>query len=123
MPVQQGLKNFEIILINPVPVPELGGIGTVGGQNFWDVRHYIDMGRFPYRGSVANVMPYDGGLIPKKDRYNTKTKAIDLENLIYDKAKKSWCQYKAPNGYFRRRTRYRWNNKIYNYMQNLSRFA
>ena len=32
-------------------------------------------------------MPYDGGLIPKKDRYNTKTKAIDLENLIYDKEK------------------------------------
>lgn len=82
-----GFENFEIILINPVPVPELGGIGTVGGQNFWDVRHYIDMGRFPYRGSVANVMPYDGGLIPKKDRYNTKTKAIDLENLIYDKEK------------------------------------
>ena len=82
-----GFENFEIILINPVPVPELGGIGTVGGQNFWDVRHYIDMGRFPYRGSVANVMPYDGGLIPEKDRYNTKTKAIDLENLIYDKEK------------------------------------
>lgn len=70
------------MLINPVPVPELGGIGTVGGQNFWDVRHYIEVGRFPYRGSVANVMPYDGGLIPEKDRYNTKTKAIDLENLI-----------------------------------------
>ena len=35
----------------------------------------------------ANVMPYDGGLIPEKDRYNTKTKAIDLENLIYDKEK------------------------------------
>ena len=82
-----GFENFEIMLINPVPVPELGGIGTVGGQNFWDVRHYIEVGRFPYRGSVANVMPYDGGLIPEKDRYNTKTKAIDLENLIYDKEK------------------------------------
>ena len=73
-----GFENFEIMLINPVPVPELGGISTVGGQNFWDVRHYIDMGRFPI-AVVWQQMPYDGGLIPKKDRYNTKTKAIDLE--------------------------------------------
>ncbi len=66
MPVQTGFENFEIMLINPVPVPELGGIGTVGGQNFWDVRHYIEVGRFPYRGSVANVMPYDGGTNSRK---------------------------------------------------------
>lgn len=34
----EGFDNFEIMLINPVPVPKLGGIGTVGGQNLWDTR-------------------------------------------------------------------------------------
>lgn len=37
----EGFDNFEIMLINPVPVPKLGGIGTVGGQNLWVQEHGI----------------------------------------------------------------------------------
>ena len=52
----EGFDNFEIMLINPVPVPKLGGISTVGGQNFWDTRKWDAKRKFPYKGSLVDVM-------------------------------------------------------------------
>lgn len=79
----EGFDNFEIMIINPVPVPKLGGIGTVGGQNFWDTRRWNAKGKFPYRGSLANVMGFDNstGEI-KEDRYDVDKKANLLKSLL-----------------------------------------
>ena len=45
--------NAQIYVIIPYPVSDtskaFGSIGTLGGQNFFDVRHWN--GSFPYRGS------------------------------------------------------------------------
>ena len=80
----EGFDNFEILLINPVPDPRLGGIGTVGGQNFWDTRDWD--GKFPYRGSLEDLMGHkiDGSGVFRlvEDRYNTDEKADALSNLL-----------------------------------------
>ena len=84
--------DFEVVLINPVPVPYIGGIGTVGGQNFWDTRRYDN--RFPYRGSLANVMSWNeaAGTI-EEDRYNTDQKAAYLEGLLLNENVKIYEQH------------------------------
>ena len=88
----EGFDNFEIMLINPVPVPKLGGIGTVGGQNLWDTRAWHS--KFPYRGSLANVMSFDNskGQITE-DRYGTDDKAQSLRELLTPYNVKIYDQY------------------------------
>ncbi len=73
--------NFEIFLINPVPTPKLGGIGTVGGQNFWDTRRWREKGKFPYRGTLEMLMDVKNGEL-KEDRYNIDEKAAKMEKLL-----------------------------------------
>ena len=75
--------NFEIMLINPVPVPKLGGISTVGGQNFWDTRKWDAKRKFPYKGSLVDVMGFDNSTEEiKEDRYNVDKKAEFLKSLL-----------------------------------------
>lgn len=73
--------NFEIFLINPVPTPKLGGIGTVGGQNFWDTRRWN--GKFPYRGTLEMLMDVKNGEL-QEDRYNIDEKAAKMKRLLED---------------------------------------
>ncbi|NPV93028.1 MAG: FAD-dependent oxidoreductase [Firmicutes bacterium] len=48
----RGLGRKRLVLINPEPTPgRLGGIATVGGQNFFDIRRW--RGTPPQRGSFA----------------------------------------------------------------------
>ena len=79
----EGFDNFEIMLINPVPVPKLGGISTVGGQNFWDTRKWDAKRKFPYKGSLVDVMGFDNSTEEiKEDRYNVDKKAEFLKSLL-----------------------------------------
>jgi hypothetical protein len=57
----------KVLLIVPDPVPELGGLGTVGGQNFMDIRHW--RGELVTAGSFARWFTESGQF------YNTKEMA------------------------------------------------
>lgn len=43
-----------VVLVVPYPEGEYGGLATVGGQNFWDVRYWLRDGRLAQGGSFAH---------------------------------------------------------------------
>ncbi|WP_216363910.1 MULTISPECIES: FAD-dependent oxidoreductase [unclassified Neomoorella] len=43
-----------VVLVVPYPEHEYGGLATVGGQNFWDVRYWARDGRLAQGGSFAH---------------------------------------------------------------------
>ena len=82
----EGFDNFEIMLINPVPVPKLGGISTVGGQNFWDTRKWDAKRKVsPTKGSLVDVMGFDNSTEEiKEDRYNVDKKMPEFSEKSFD---------------------------------------
>ena len=61
----EGFDNFEIMLINPVPVPKLGGIGTVGGQNLWDTDKNIEKNNIEDKAVGKNNIEDTGNVAAK----------------------------------------------------------
>lgn len=69
----QAAPEKSILLVVPDPAPALGSIGTTGGQNFFDLRHwrgqlvtggsfarwYSQMGQFYHTGAMASLLRAD----------------------------------------------------------------
>jgi len=68
--------NAEIHLISPYPVAKLGGISTIGGQNFIDLRKYNDT---PVQGGSFGDW-YD--TLEEKQYYNTDDMADDFADYL-----------------------------------------
>ena len=68
--------SHEIILISPYPDDMLGGIGTSGGQNYWDTMAW-PKGQFTARGSFA----YWHGVYPQHYGVNEMSKLLKVDSL------------------------------------------
>ncbi len=50
----------QVVLVVPYPEGEYGGLATVGGQNFWDLRYWNRDGRLAQGGSFAHWLAATG---------------------------------------------------------------
>ncbi len=67
-------SNKTVVLIVPYPTAKLGGIATIGGQNYWDTRGWN--GTHPQRGTFAYWYGETGSF------YNTDTMASLLHSNL-----------------------------------------
>ncbi|OIQ55254.1 FAD dependent oxidoreductase [Moorella thermoacetica] len=69
----------RVALVVPYPGREYGGLATVGGQNFWDLRYWARDGRLAQGGSFANWLKAVGPFYRPSDL--AARVAADLERL------------------------------------------
>lgn len=69
--VANNSPNKTILLVAPYPTAKLGGIATIGGQNYWDTRQWN--GVFPQKGTFEYWFNMLGS------HYNTD----EMANLLY----------------------------------------
>ena len=66
----------NVILISPSPIAKLGGIGTIGGQNFFDTRPWGQDKKQVQKGTFKQLLDLYGQF------YNTDTMANYLSNYL-----------------------------------------
>ena len=79
--------DINIVLINPVPVPKLGGIGTVGGQNYWDYgfQKINDKNYDIHGGTFTDVLATrERGVHHFYDRYNNLAMSEKMHDSLED---------------------------------------
>ncbi|SMB90021.1 FAD dependent oxidoreductase [Thermanaeromonas toyohensis ToBE] len=76
-------SDKRVALVVPYIARQYGGLATVGGQNFWDVRYWSRDGRLPQGGSFAHWFYHTGPFYSPAELAKLIAKELEkLPNLV-----------------------------------------